>query len=237
MIKIGHAVCDENGGSNGAAGNQSGRELRIQNWYLRDGGWDCYLEPIDSDLGKRAADIMERIIMCPSFGYSKKNRWNGYKNIVKAGGDITSAKPGDFDCSSLCISCYVLAGANIKATGYTGNMERLLLASGLFRSYSDSEHTDSCVHARVGGMYLSKGHHVCMSMEDAEPHEDKQYVHTKGSVKVRTEPVTGHLLMIARNQYLPVVYRDEITGWYCVETIKGQGFITDNVKYIEVVER
>lgn len=66
---------------------------------------------------------MEEIARNSNFGYSQNNRWAGYNSIKSNGGQVSGAR-GDFDCSSLVISCYVLAGIpGLKAgSGYTGNM-------------------------------------------------------------------------------------------------------------------
>lgn len=165
-IKIGHAVMDENGkaGYGGEkAGDQTGKEICTRKWY--NGGWNVYLECTSERLAKKAAQIMEQICKDSSYGYSQPRRWFGYKSIVKSGGDISKGS-GGFDCSSLVISCYKLAGLNIAADGYTGNMRAKLLATGKFRLYQDEEHLASDKLAKVGGIFLKEGSHVVMALED-----------------------------------------------------------------------
>lgn len=172
-ILIGHAVMDENGKAAGTkAGDQTGKEICTRKWY--DYKWNVYLECIDEDMAKRAADIMLRICHDSSFGYSQPRRWNGYKSIVKNNGDLSAAY-GDFDCSSLVISCYVLAGLKMVADGYTGNMRAKLLATGMFRLYQDSKHLRSDKYARVGGIYLKEGSHVIMSLENGSAIKKVKY--------------------------------------------------------------
>ena len=49
--------------------------------------------------------------------------------------------------------------------GYTGDMRSKLLATGKFKSYSDSAHISSDKRAKRGGIYLRNGH-VLMALED-----------------------------------------------------------------------
>lgn len=174
-VKIGHAVMDENGkaGYDGEKeGDQTGKEICTRKWY--NGNWNVYLECTSDNLAKKAAKIMEQICNDSSYGYSQPRRWFGYKSIVKNGGDISKGS-GGFDCSSLVIACYVLAGLNMAADGYTGNMRTRLMNTGKFRLYMDSAHLTSDKYARVGGIYLKEGSHVVMALEDGSAVSKTQY--------------------------------------------------------------
>ena len=175
MVKIGHAVMDENGkaGYGGEkAGDQTGKEICTRKWY--DSGWNVYLECTDEALAKKAAAIMEQICKDSSYGYSQPRRWFGYNSIVKNGGDISKGS-GGFDCSSLVIACYILAGLKMAADGYTGNMRAKLLATGKFRLYQDSKHLRSDAYATVGGIYLKEGSHVIMALENGSAVKKVKY--------------------------------------------------------------
>lgn len=169
-IRIGHAVMDELGKTIGATpGDQTGKEITISTWYVKNSAgraWKYYLECTDSAMAERAARYMEQICAYSAFGYSqdKVRRWDGYRIIVANRGAVVGAY-GGFDCSSLVISCYILAGLNLKQDGYTGNLRAKLLATGNFKSYSDSAHINSDKLAKRGGIYLRNGH-VLMALED-----------------------------------------------------------------------
>ena len=66
-------------------------------------------------------------------GYSQPNRWTGYNAIINNGRKVAGAK-GDFDCSSLIIACYILAGLSIAASGYNGNLKSILVGTGKFKA-------------------------------------------------------------------------------------------------------
>ncbi len=169
-IRIGHAVMDELGNTVGLTpGDQTGKEITIARWYAKNSTgrvWKYYLECTDTAMEERAARYMEQICADSAYGYSqdKVRRWDGYRNIVVNRGAVAGAG-GDFDCSSLVISCYILAGLNMAPDGYTGNLRAKLVATGKFKSYSDSAHIGSDKLAKRGGIYLRSGH-VLMALEN-----------------------------------------------------------------------
>ncbi|MEA5047888.1 MAG: SH3 domain-containing protein [Eubacteriales bacterium] len=169
-IQIGHAVMDENGKTVGLTpGDQTGKEIALATWYAKNKSgrvWQYYLECTDSSMAERAARYMEQICENSAFGYSqgKTQRWDGYRSIKAKGGAVSGAS-GDFDCSSLVISCYLFAGLNLQPDGYTGNLRTKFLATGKFKCYSDSAHTGTDKLATRGGVYLRSGH-VLMALED-----------------------------------------------------------------------
>lgn len=56
-----------------------------------------------------------------------------------------------------------------------------------------------------------------------------------GSVRVRDFPVNGKTIFILRKgKSLEIEEYDDDTGWYCVTTPNGSGFITNNPKYVSV---
>lgn len=243
-MKIVHAVANELGTANGGVpGDQTGREIRIADWYRKP--WEMYIEPVDRNLGFRAAEIA-KLIAAGNFGYDRVNRWTGYKSIISGGGNeaaIRSGK-GDFDCSALVIACYILAGLEISASGYTGNLEKIFRAQG-FKVYKDPQHLDTPQAAVAGGMYCTAGEHVCICVEDGqgvepvgapkqEPAEGEDGVRIRikrGTVRIRKRPVDGKTLAFVRKGDVLKVIGQDPSGWYIVEG----GYITNNSKYVEVL--
>ena len=163
-IKIGHASIDENGKiAGGKVGDQTGKEICIREWYSKP--WNVYLECTDKTLANKAAEWMERICQNDNFGYDQNERWTGYNSIKKNGFEKAC---GEFDCSSLVITCYILAGLNMSPDGYTGNLRSKLLRTGKFVEYTDSSHLLSDKLAKRGGIYLKEGSHVVMALEDGD---------------------------------------------------------------------
>lgn len=165
MVKIGHASIDERGKiSGGKAGDQTGREVCIRDWYSKP--WNVMLICNDKTLAKKAADYMEAICNDSDFGYDQGQRTTGYYAIVKENGKVSKASPSEFDCSSLVASCYKLAGLNINVNCTTRNLRQALLATGKFTAYTDSNHLSSDKYATIGAVYLKEGSHVVMALEN-----------------------------------------------------------------------
>lgn len=248
-VKIGHAVQDERGkASGGTLGDQTGKEILVTTWYNRTGGWDAYLECTDAGLAERAARYMERI--CEgNYGYSQSARWTGYKAIKAAGGNVEAAK-GDFDCSSLVVSCYIFAGLNHAATGYTGSIRKSLLATGKFREYTDAKHLTSPDYAKRGGLYLKAGKHVLMCLsdgakagqapeDDTAPNERVPCVLTLGSLNIRTGSGTQYKAVgqVKKGVLLPYLGTDvKDEKWYMVRYGGQTRYISSKPKYTRLVE-
>lgn len=250
-VKISHAVGDENGrGSGGMAGDQTGREIRVQNWYLRDGGWGVYLECTDPVLAAKAALNATLIANDNSFGYDKGDRWTGEDAIKAAGGSIEDAIDSEFDCSSMVDTAYRLAGLNV-ARGYTGNLERRYLATGKFVAHKEPKYLTSPEYAKIGGLYLKSGAHVAMIVSDGESAgtSSKSYVLVLGSVNVRAsagvptpdmtedEKFAHRALFIAKkNQKYELLGTDSSTGWYRISTQYGVGYISNKSNLTKIVQ-
>jgi len=246
--RIVHAYSDENKQSKGGqAGDQTGREIFEQDWYDRDGGWDVMLECTDHDMAQAAAATAIEIADDDSFGYDQAQRWTG-ADAIQAAGEVAGAVDSEFDCSSLVDTAYMLNGLEIER-GYTGNLERRYLATGLFVAHREPEYTKSAERAPVGSIYLTAGKHTAIVVKsDAEPNEsdpdseadeiDPPYVKVLGSVNVRVRAgKENERLTTAHNgDRLPYISTDSDTGWYEVETIKGNGFISNKPKYKKLVE-
>ncbi|MEG1525672.1 MAG: SH3 domain-containing protein [Clostridia bacterium] len=251
-VKIGHAVQDENGGIDGAiAGDQTGKEIATRNWYNRSGGWGVRLTCIDREMANKAARFVEQVCDNPSYGYSQRNRWSGYRSIVANNGVILGAK-GDFDCATLCISAYIMAGLDHKASGYTGNIERSFVATGKFIAHKDTANLTSPDYAKRGDLYLMAGKHVAMLLTDGPKTEssptsvpgseaddvDPPYVLVIGgtvNVRAGSSTHTKILFTAKRGIRLPYIETDADTGWYMVQTYKGDACISGNPKYTRLV--
>ena len=151
-VYVVEAIQDENGnGRGGKPGDQGdGRkaEIVVRAYTKRNYKWTAVLRAKDRNIALTAADIATRIANAPNFGYNKDARWAGAKAIEAVGVEhLEDAVYGDFDCSSLCIECYRLAGVPLNMTGYTGSMIKLMMATGYFEEFTDEKHLDSAEYA------------------------------------------------------------------------------------------
>lgn len=231
-VKIGHASIDENGTIQGKTpGDQTGKEVCTRDWYNKP--WNVYLEPLDDALAEKAATYMEQICADDNYGYSQVNRWAGYQSIINNGKKVAGGK-GDFDCSSLVLACYILAGLSIAATGYTGNMASILTGTGKFKAYRDAAHISSDAYAKRGGVYLNEGSHVVMALSKGSKASgtasggstsssgNKSYVGkgigtatAKTNMHVRSGNSTGHSSIGGVNAGQSVEVLEKLSnGWY-----------------------
>ena len=265
-VKIAHAVGDENGKARGGrAGDQTGKEILVTNWYKRTGGWEVYLECTDKALAKVAADFAVQIANDDSFGYDQDQRTTGLKAILSAG-SVSDAVASELDCSALVFAAYILAGLEIEV-GYTGNLEARFLATGLFIAHRESKYLTSGDYATIGGIYLTSGKHTAIvvtngsksdSYDEFVPDEtdgsgeadeiDPPYVQIVGKVNVRSQAgtyideATGKEMFYpkiyrAQNERLPFEEYDDDTGWYGVLCPAGAGFVSNAIpRYAKLVK-
>ncbi|NLI54096.1 MAG: hypothetical protein GX417_07185 [Clostridiales bacterium] len=253
--KIADARQDENGKARGGqAGDQSGKEILVHDWYLRDGGWDVYLECTDEGMALEASNNMIRMANDNSFGYDQDQRWTAEDAILAAGGNIEAAAASETDCSAAVLTSYRLTGLKV-ARGYTGNLESLLLATGKFVAHREAKYLASGNYAKIGGLYLTAGKHVAMVVTNGSKAETSEsasggeaeeinagvpYVLVVGgSVYVREGGSTAFdwITTVHRDDKLPYLGKDAATGWYQVVTDRGIGFISCKTKLTRLVTK
>lgn len=202
-VKIGHAVMDENGKTDGPiTGDQTGKEIQISNWYLKD--WEYYIEAKDANVRELAAYYVEQICKDDDFGYSQQStkRWTGYK-AIKSNNNVVNGAKGDFDCSSLVISTNIFGGIVMSASGYTGSMYSKLKATGKYNIYTDDKHIKTCDYAKRGGIYLRNGHVLTM-LENGS-----KYLESTAN----TEPTTTTSIPATDYEILGIIKVDKIKSW------------------------
>ena len=198
-IKIAEAIGDENGHSKGGEpGDQTGNEILIRTFKKRSYDFTVIMRCTDRDIAAKAADIAKRIALAPQFGYNQDARWTGANAIEAVGVDnLEKAKAGDFDCSSLCIESYKLAGiTELKHTGYTGSIPKILMKTGKFEQITPSLDADYMEECRIGDIADAPNKHALIVLtngskaeQDPEPEPTTDYVKIiKGKVNVRKTP-------------------------------------------------
>lgn len=164
-IIIGHAVCDENGkASGGKAGDQTGREVRFQDYYS---GWEYVFRANDAETGRNIASTMCDAVNNDNIGYNQKSRGTLYKKAVAKDFKLSDIKQKcSCDCSSLAAVCINAAGIKIDPDMYTGNEKQLIEATGCFKTISGPIDENKL---KVGDILLKPGHTaVVVKVEDVE---------------------------------------------------------------------
>ena len=161
-VKIGSARIDERGRIHGGkAGNQTGKELSIQNWYRHSKGWRV-LRCTDSSKAEKIAAAMEAACQNRNIGYDQYERSTLYNLAKSVGFDPGKViKPCETDCSALVRVC--LAYAGIMTDNFlTTDEAQKILATGYFVELKDGKYTDHSDHLRRGDILVTrtKGHTV-----------------------------------------------------------------------------
>lgn len=153
-VIIGSARIDENGKvSGGKAGDQTGKEVSTQDWYLHSKGW-VVLRPKDPMVAKRLAEAMLKACKNANIGYDQTNRNSLWKNVAAKGFDPSKATACETDCSALVRVCLAYAGIGVKDFT-TSNEKSVLMATGAFTELPASQCT-SANFLKTGDILITK---------------------------------------------------------------------------------
>lgn len=166
-VKISNSGSDERGQyKNGAAGDQTGKEWYIRDWYNRP--WDCVLRHPLAEVRACIATLAVKAAENDHIGYDQNQRETYGQALKDAGWDPSKiTKNVESDCSKGVID-------NIRATGhilgieelqkydatYTGNMRAVSRATG-FQILTDSRYLTSGDYLIAGDILLNDLHHTC----------------------------------------------------------------------------
>lgn len=144
-IRIGHASIDENRKARGgAAGDQTGKEVKISDWYLHAKGW-VVLRCKDTDKRERIAAAMERACANPSIGYDQNQRNTLFAAVRDQGYDPgKAAQKCETDCSALVRVCIAAAyGRDLAGDIRTATLPGTLTATGQFEKLTADKYCAS----------------------------------------------------------------------------------------------
>ena len=162
VVKVGSARIDERGRiSGGSAGDQTGKEVAIENWYLHSQGW-VVLRPKSKGIADMIADAMEAACKNNNIGYDQYQRNTLYNAAKTVGFNPALVKTKcETDCSALVRVCCAYAGIN--TVDFNTTSERNVLAkTGKFDVLTDTKYTMSSKYLRRGDILVTKttGHTV-----------------------------------------------------------------------------
>lgn len=162
-VYVGGASIDENGNATGGkAGNQSGKEIRKQTYYVHSKGWRVF-RAIDASKAAKIAQDMDFAIANRNIGYDQGQRNTLYSAASKVGFDCSKVDtPCETDCSALVRVCCAYAGIMLPADFRTANEPKYLLASGEFEELTGSKYTKSSDYLKAGDILCTatSGHTV-----------------------------------------------------------------------------
>lgn len=178
-IRIGHASLGESGKvRNGAAGDQTGKEVFIRNWYLHGKGW-VVLRCKDAEKREKIAKAMEKACANNQIGYDQNQRDTLFNNVKNNGFDPSkTTKKVETDCSALVRVCVAYAyGKDVTGNFNTSSEASALVKSGLFTKYTESKYCTSSDYLMRGDILCTKtkGHTVIVLDDGAKVKQSDSY--------------------------------------------------------------
>lgn len=154
----------------GKAGDQTGTEWRVINWYNRP--WKCVLRHPDVKVRKMIASMAKAAAVNNKIGYDQSERYTFWEHLKASNYDpaqITIAC--EADCSSGVAAIVKGAGyrlgnekmKNVSIYLYTGNMRAGLKAAG-FEVLTDSKYLTSDAYLLEGDILLNDNAHVATNL-------------------------------------------------------------------------
>ena len=243
-VYIGNAVGDERGSARGGeAGDQTGKELRIQPWYKNAKGWRVFRAK-SAEVRKALAIDMRAACNNDYIGYDQSERNTLYRVAALCDFDCSLVKTTcECDCSSLVRVCLAYAGIIVKDFNTASEPNRLM-ATGDFEELTDKKYTEQSAYLMEGDILCTavKGHTAIVLNDGPKAHEPEpvptaHYVEVLGkSVRIRKgdNTKTQTIAIAHKGDMLPFVAVAP-SGWYEVVTSRGTGFITNLSKYTRLV--
>ena len=167
---ISNSGSDENGSySGGQAGDQTGKEWRMRDWYSRP--WSCVLRYPDQKVALKIAQLAIDAALNDRIGYDQSQNRTYLAQLKAVGWEpsrITVACEADCSagvCANVTAAGYLLGiDALKKHTGtYTGNMRSALTKAG-FQLLTDSKYLSSGDYLLPGDILLNDGHHTATNV-------------------------------------------------------------------------
>lgn len=156
----------------GKAGDQTGGEWDIIDWYNRP--WkEVYRHP-DPAVRNKIAELAEKAARNNKIGYDQNERWTFWDQLKVSDYDPSNIKTNcESDCSagvlSICKAVgYILGDEKLKAidqNGYTGNQGSILKKAG-FEKLTASKYLTSDKYLLRGDIPLYPNHHTCINLTD-----------------------------------------------------------------------
>ncbi len=167
---ISNSGSDENGAySGGQAGDQTGKEWRMRDWYNRP--WSCVLRYPDQKVALKIAQLAIDAALNDKVGYDQSQNRTYLKQLKAVGWEPSKiAVACEADCSAGVCANVTAAGyllgipALQNHTGtYTGNMRSALTKAG-FQLLADSKYLTGGDYLLPGDILLNDGHHTATNV-------------------------------------------------------------------------
>ena len=187
-VKIGHASIDERGKiTGGSAGDQTGKEVCVRDWYLHKKGW-VVLRCKNPQKRLLIAEAMEKACGNSHIGYDQNQRDSLFSAVKGLGFDPSKVTTKvETDCSALVRVCIAYAyGRDLVGNIRTISEPDMLVATGEFEKLTDDKYCTSSKYLLRGDVLVTptSGHTVvCLDNGVASTKEDDSIVKVKNLKK------------------------------------------------------
>ena len=168
-VIIGSARTDENGRlKGGKAGDQTGREVATETWYLASKGWRVFRAK-SATVAEKIAQDMQYACDNSNIGYDQSQNQTLWNIACSIGFDCSKVKtPCETDCSQLVRVCINYAGIPIGLFS-TADEPKYILDTGEFTELTEARFTTGSAYLRRGDILCtkSKGHTVVVLSDGA----------------------------------------------------------------------
>lgn len=245
-VVLGSSSKDENGlYRGGQAGDQSGKEVYILNWY--NGGWKYVIRPKKAVLAEKIASACEKACNNNNIGYDQGQRNTLLAEAKKVGLDLSKiTTPCECDCSSFVSTCCVCSGLSegIFFSGGNGRTTYNLLSAcestGEFYVLTASNYTQEKNYLKRGDILLADGHTVIVLSDGTKAsqitptvtiYETYKVRVTADKLNVRSGPSASSNIVtqVSKGEVFTIV--SEEGGWGKLKS--GAGWI--NLEYVQRV--
>ena len=176
-VKIGHASIDEKGHARGGtAGDQSGKEVKISDYYIHSKGW-VVLRCKDPVKRLKIAEAMEKACNNANIGYDQNQRNTLYNAVKDKNFDPSKAsKKVETDCSALVRVCIAYAyGKDVAGNIRTATEPAALAKTGLFEKLTDKKYCSSADYLLRGDILCTPvSGHTAVVLADGEKTGEKR---------------------------------------------------------------
>lgn len=224
-VKLASASIDENGkATGGKAGDQTGKEVKIQDYYVHSKGWRVF-RPISPEQAEKIAFDGEEAAKNNKIGYDQNQRNTLYEASKPYGFNCKMVKtPCECDCSALVRVCCAYAGITLPASFRTANEAKELMKTGAFEELTGDKYTKSSDYLKRGDILVTatRGHTVIVITNGKNANEP---IITTGKVKITGGSVWVRKGPGVRYTAIGVAHKNDIFNYGGETSIDGWNMI------------
>ena len=200
---LGQATSGENGLSGNKAGDQSGKEVALGNWY---GGWTYVFRAKDPDTAKTMAETMKAACANNHIGYDMADRTTFYDRAKEVDWNVSAITT---DCETTCVDlvavCLNAAGIEAPRGWSSKEVYNTLMPTGMFECFTSPAYTSSPANLLPGDILCAPNKpHTAMMVESGNKLQFKvTYKNTEGKTRTIRVKDGDEIVINPNNQKEP----------------------------------